>query len=261
MRLIARLNRARPFSFEWLAARLEAFTIPRAGGVVCITNYTRDAVAGLARKTWLAPNAVNLKFFDVAARPDPGEPPVILCIGDVCPRKNQNAFIRALEPLARGRKFKVVFFGRAARGEQYGDDFFQLLGKNQWCAYAGAPGHETIIESMKSASLLSLSSLEDNCPMTVLEAMAAGVPVVAANVGGVPDLIEHGKTGMLCNPLDAASIRDAMGKLLGAPELARQLAAEAKKQALERFHPVVIARRHLEIYREVLNIPRAHVKL
>ena len=89
--------------------------------------------------------------------------------------------------------------------------------------------------------------------MVVLEAMAAGVPVVAAKVGGVPDLIEDGKTGLLCDPLDAASMSGAVEKLLDKPEWARQLAAEANRLARERFHPLVIARRHLEIYREVLG--------
>jgi glycosyltransferase involved in cell wall biosynthesis len=253
LRLIARLNRARPFSYEWLMARLEKFTIPRANGVVCITNYTHDAVADLARKTWIAPNAANLKFFEADSSPNPAETPMILYIGDICPRKNQNTFIRALEPLARERKFKVVFFGRATRGQKYDDEFFHLLGENPWCRYAGTASHETIIEHFKKASLLSLASLEDNCPMVVLEAMAAGVPVVASKVGGVPDLIEDGKTGLFCNPLDAESIREAVAKLLDEPDLGRRLAAEAKKRAFERFHPVVVARRHLEIYREVLN--------
>ena len=75
MRLIARLNRARPFSYEWLAARLENFTLPRSGGVVCITNYTRDAVAGRVKKTWVAPNAVNAGFFDVQPEISPERPP------------------------------------------------------------------------------------------------------------------------------------------------------------------------------------------
>jgi glycosyltransferase involved in cell wall biosynthesis len=253
MRLIARLNGARPFSHEWLTARVEGFTIPRAGGVVCITNYTRAAVDGLARRTWVAPNAVNLKFFGLDASPDPAQTPMILYIGDVCPRKNQNAFIRALEPLALERKFKVVFFGRATRGQKYDDEFFHLLGENPWCTYAGTANHEEIIGYLKNTSLLSLASLEDNCPMVVLEAMAAGVPVVASKVGGVPDLIEDGKNGLFCNPLDAESIRAAVAKILDDPGLGRRLAAEAKRRALERFHPVVVARRHLEIYREVLK--------
>jgi glycosyltransferase involved in cell wall biosynthesis len=89
--------------------------------------------------------------------------------------------------------------------------------------------------------------------MVVLEAAAAGVPVVAARVGGVPDLIEDGRTGLLCNPLNAASMGGAVEKLLEQPPLARALAAEANRRARERFHPVIIARRHLEIYREVLG--------
>ena len=69
MRQIARVNRVRPFSFLWLAARLERLTIPRSGGVVCITDYTRQAVKDLARRTWVVPNAVDASFFEVKAQP------------------------------------------------------------------------------------------------------------------------------------------------------------------------------------------------
>src|SRR5947209_1392710 len=84
-------------------------------------------------------------------------------------------------------------------------------------------------------------------------AMAARVPVLAANVAGLPDLIEEGKTGFFCDPLDAASMRAGIERLLLNSAAARQLANQAKQRALERFHPRVIARRHLEIYREVLS--------
>ena len=255
MRLIARLNRARPFSFEWLAARMEAFTLPRAGGVVCITSYTRNAVTDRARKTWQVPNAVDAAFFDVQPEINPEHSPLILCVGAICARKNQNAFIRALDPLAEKRKFRLLFAGDAPHQDHYCRRFSELVRARPWCEHAGIIGRNEFRSHLGRASLLVLPSLEDNCPMVVLEAMAAGVPVAAANVGGVPELVEHGKTGLLCNPLDAASISDAVEKLLGQPELGRQLAAAAKKQALERFHPVVIARRHLEIYREVLNNP------
>src|SRR5207248_492010 len=106
---------------------------------------------------------------------------------------------------------------------------------------------------LREANLLALPSLEDNCPMVVLEAQAAGVPVVAAKVGGVPDLVEDGQTGFLCDPLDANSMREAIEKVLSNPGAARDLAVRAKLRARERFHPEVIARRHLEIYSEVLK--------
>ena len=89
--------------------------------------------------------------------------------------------------------------------------------------------------------------------MVVLEAMAAGVPVLAAHVGGLPDLVEDGKNGLFCNPLDAVSIRASVSKILDDPKLAQTLAATAKTGARERFHPLVIARKHVEIYQEVLS--------
>jgi hypothetical protein len=64
MRLIAKVNRVKPFSFFWLAAMLERFTIPRSNGVVCITRYTEAAVSDLAKRTWIVPNAVDASFFE-----------------------------------------------------------------------------------------------------------------------------------------------------------------------------------------------------
>lgn len=251
MRLVAEVNRARPFTFWWNAARLEAFALPRAQGVVCITDYTRQAVAARARKTWLVPNAVDAGFFDVVPKKDPAGPPVILCVGAISQRKNQNAFIRALDPLAAARKFRLVFLGSASSAQAYDREFLELLATRPWCGHAGFVNREQLKRWLGGAALLALPSLEDNCPMTVLEAAAAGVPVVAANVGGVPELVADGKTGLLCDPLNAASMAAAVEKILKQPAAAQAMADEARRVARERFHPTVIARRHLEIYREV----------
>jgi glycosyltransferase involved in cell wall biosynthesis len=252
MRKIARANHARPFSFLWLAGRLEGFTLPRTDGVVCISRYTQSAVARLARKTWVLPNAVDASFFDVQAAPDVTTPPVGLCVGTICGYKNQNDFIRALDPLAKEKKFKLVFLGQPEPGA-YSREFLKLVKERPWCEYAGFAGRERLKEFFKAASFLVLPTLEDNCPMVVLEAMAAGVPVLASNVGGVPDLIEHEKTGLFCDPQRPESFRAGVARLLGEPELGRQLVANAKTEAQRRFHPQVIARRHLEIYREVIQ--------
>jgi glycosyltransferase involved in cell wall biosynthesis len=253
MRLIAKVNRARPFSFLWLAARLERLTIPRSSGVVCITPYTQQAVMDLARHTWVVPNAVDVSFFDVNAVPAPGTPARVVCVGHVCVRKNQNTFIRALDPLAARHKFELRFCGVANESDAYGREFLSLVRARPWCVYHGLAQREELKAFLRQATMLVLPSLEDNCPMTVLEAMAAGVPVVAAQVGGLPDLIAEGKTGFFCNPLEAASMAAAVEKVLVNPSAAAEVARQARQRARESFHPEVIARRHLEIYREVLN--------
>jgi glycosyltransferase involved in cell wall biosynthesis len=228
-------------------------TIPRSSGVVCITPYTQEAVVDLARRTWVVPNAVDASFFDVNAAPVPGAPPRLLCVGHVCVRKNQNAFMRALDSLAGKHKFELRFCGVAHESDAYGREFLSLVRARPWCVYHGLAQREELKALLRQATMLVLPSLEDNCPMTVLEAMAAGVPVVAAQVGGLPDLIEEGKTGFFCHPLEAASMATAVEKVLVNPSAAAEVARQAKRCARERFHPEVIARRHLEIYREVLG--------
>jgi glycosyltransferase involved in cell wall biosynthesis len=252
MRLIAKVNHARPFSFSWLAAGLERLTIPRSNGVVCITHYTQDAVKDLAGKTWVVPNAVDPSFFGVNAEPPEGKIPRLLCVGNVCLRKNQNAFIRALDSLAPAGKFEVLFLGLVQAGGAYDDEFLRLIRERPWCIFGGMADRTQLKAHFREAAALALPSLEDNCPMVVLEAMAAGVPVVAAKVGGVPDLIEDGKNGFFCDPLDARSMAEGVARILKDKSLARTLARRAKEEAARCFEPKVIAQRHVEIYREVL---------
>jgi glycosyltransferase involved in cell wall biosynthesis len=68
-------------------------------------------------------------------------------------------------------------------------------------------------------------------------------------------LIEEGTNGMFLNPLDPVSMRDTTLRMLDDPAMAAKLAELAKERAKERYHPQVIATRHVEIYREVLNKP------
>lgn len=257
MRIMAALAGAKPFSYFWIAARLEGFTLPRSHGVLCITHYTQQAVADLARKTWVLPNAVEGSFFQTAD-PAPGPVPRVLVVGVVCPRKNQNAFILALDSLAQKHRFEVVFLGSAPPGNPYTEEFNALVKTRPWCRAEGYAGREALKEQLMKASVLALPSIEDNCPMVVLEAMASGLPVMAARVGGVPELIDDGKTGLLCEPSDPASMAAQVEKLLAGKEAARAMAQRAKDCARERFHPKVIARKHVEIYREVLNAERKH---
>ncbi len=207
----------------------------------------------LARRTWLVPNAVDASFFDVNAAPAPGLPARILCVGGACMLKNQNAFVHALDPLAGQLKFELRFCGGANERDAYGEEFLGLVKARPWCVYHGFANRAELKALLRQATMPVLPSLEDNCPMAVLEAMAAGVPVVAARVGGLPDLIEEGKTGFFCDPLDPSSMAAAVEKVLVNPCVAAAVAGRAHECARVRFHPKVIAQRHVEIYQEVLR--------
>jgi glycosyltransferase involved in cell wall biosynthesis len=255
MRSVARALRSRPFSYNWLAARFETVALARTRGVVCISRYTERAVAGLAKRTWLLPNAVDSAFYECV--PQPESPPQILCVATVCSYKNQNRLILALDRLAREMPFKLNFLGSASKGNAYGDEFFRLLESRPWCQWDGLVGRDELRSRMQKAAGLVLPSLEDNCPMVVLEAMAAGIPVAAARIGGIPDLVTEGNTGWLFDPLDPESIAAGVGRMLSDRATSIRLADAAKEAARERFHPRVVATNHLDIYRQVLQNLRA----
>jgi glycosyltransferase involved in cell wall biosynthesis len=253
MRLVAAINHAGPFSFQRWAARLEAVALPRTNGVVCLTRHTAKAVAALAPRTWVVPNAVETAFFDV--QPQPDETPVVLCVGSISPWKNQTALIRALDDQAAVRKLRLVFLGGAG-DDPYGREFRSLIATRSWCEHPGFADRSSLKVWLARATALVLPSLEENCPMAILEAVAAGVPVAAARIGGVPDLIEEGVTGLLFDPRDPGATARAVASLLDSASLRADLAGRARQLALTRFHPRAVASRHLEIYREVLAVEK-----
>ena len=249
MRQIARALRPKVMSFYWLTARLEPWAIRPAGGIICLSRYTRQQVENLARKTWLVPNAVAESFFQIGRAPAPQ--PTILCCANIALHKNQNLLIRALDPIAEKAGIQLVFLGRLADGDPYASEFVSLVNARRWCSHAGFQSGDALKAYLRTSHLLVLPTVEDNCPMVILEAMAAGLPVAASRIGGIPDLIEDGVHGLLFDHVNEQSMRAGILKLLNDPLAARALAAEAKKRALERHHPDEVARRHVAIYREM----------
>jgi glycosyltransferase involved in cell wall biosynthesis len=292
LRLIKKQVGFRPFSAMWLQSYLEGLVVPQFDGVICITEYTRKAVEAEVPKTWVVPNAVDPAFLTLGEKrvgmyesavtdakqrlgqqkvksdgaikaaglepahlstlPPLTKTPVILVVANVDPRKNQNAFIKALDPLTRSMNFEVRFFG-SCPDDEYGREFQRLVSERPWCHYGRMIGRGELRNQFADADLLVLPTHEDNCPMAVLEAMASGVPVMASKVGGVPDLIDGTTTGLFCYPNEPESFLSGVTRLLKERSLAEFLREAAYKKAMERFHPKVVAQRHIEIYRAVLN--------
>ncbi len=257
MRAVRKTLRAGLFSFHGSAAFLERVTLHRTGGVICLTSYTEQQVRGSCRRRWIVPNAVDSSYFRVPHHPREAR---IVCIGIVDRRKNQVSLIEALDAPAPTHSFTLTFAGGASTVAEYGAEFLRACTARDWCEYVGVLDTKQIQNLLSSATALILPSLEDNCPMVILEAMAAGVPVAASRIGGIPDLIDDEFTGLMFDPTSEASIRATVGRLLDDPASAEVMAERARAQAKLRFSSLNVAQRHLEVYRELLGSKKCLVR-
>lgn len=104
--------------------------------------------------------------------------------------------------------------------------------------------------------VLAVSSLTEGAPLVVLEAMGAGVPVVASAVGGIPDQVRHGREGLLVPPGDPAALGDALLELLQDPNLVRRMGEAGRRRAAIEFGHATMVGRIEEVYRDVLGLPQ-----
>jgi len=108
-------------------------------------------------------------------------------------------------------------------------------------------------ELLAGADLVVLPSFSEALPTALIEAAAAGRPVVATRVGGTPEVVHHGRTGLLVPPGDAHALAEAMSDVLSAPDWARRLGHAARRMAQERFSLGGQIDRTLALWSEVVS--------
>lgn len=121
------------------------------------------------------------------------------------------------------------------------------------CRFIGPVAYHQMPYLYPLASAFMLPSYSESFPMTLLESMACGTPVVATRVGGVPEMIEHNSTGMLVPPRDAAALAESLNTVLGDHRLARTLCMRARERVLKEFSAQVMAQRTAEVYKETVD--------
>lgn len=192
-------------------------------------------------------------------RPDADMPrDGVLFVGRITPHKGVDRLIAALPP---GERLTVV--GTTGHDQRAPErDYPRLLRKlaaGREVTFAGPAGEDELSERLRRARALVLPSVERTCygrrvaisellGLTVLEAMASGTPVIASRLGGLPEIIDHGRTGFLVPPGDVAALADQLRVVLGDAGLRARVGDAARASVLDRFTWDACARRCLDAY-------------
>lgn len=104
-----------------------------------------------------------------------------------------------------------------------------------------------------AADVFVLPSRQDNLPNTGIESLACGTPVVAFDVGGLPDIIDHRRTGWLARPFDTEDLAAGIAWVLAEGERTERLGSAAREAATQRFSEALVAAQYLDLYERVVS--------
>jgi glycosyltransferase involved in cell wall biosynthesis len=202
----------------WCQSRLERSNARRAKTVVCTSLYNSQIAAeayGLdTAAIAVVPEGIDLSVWDRVARESPRSPTgraTVLTVARLYPRKNIATLLNAAEKVRRS--VPNVHFQILGGGPQLPALRRQLrrLGLHEFVELLGeVPDSAAVREAFAAADVFCLPSLQEGFGIVFLEAMAAGLPIVASRAAAIPDVVPNGKAGILVDPSDPAALADAL---------------------------------------------------
>ena len=172
----------------------------------------------------------------------------IVFLGRITPQKN---IAMLLDALRRLENRTILLIGKGEMIESLQQDYADLADRVTW--YGTAP-HEDLPQIMQQARIYILPSHHEGHPKALIEAMSCGMPVVGTDVPGIQDVIQHGKTGWLCEKTPN-SIAQALEKLLQDEHLQNTLGENARQYALAHYSLDHIAQLEIDAMKIVTNTP------
>lgn len=188
----------------------------------------------------------------------PQERALILNVGRIDPQKNQRLAVEALGVLlAQGVDAHLLLVGPVTHMEYEAALRRAIdaagLERRVTIVTGLAPDSQALVDAYHAADVFLLPSTHEPFGIVVLEAWAAGVPVVAARVGGIPSFVRNGADGILFDPSDVADAVRAVASVLLDPALARRLAHGGRTKATTRFDWAVVSGLIEQLYEEVCH--------
>jgi glycosyltransferase involved in cell wall biosynthesis len=201
-------------------------------------NFDRFAQRSEDEEIWLQSTRQKLGI--------PLYAPVVGSVGRLAPQKGFTYLLTAARAvLAQRPEIHFIIAGSGHLQDELREQAIRLGIDSQIHFLGAQPDIEKIFRLM---NLFVSSSLWEGLPTTILEALAAGIPVVATQVSGTVEMVEHEQTGLLVAPGDPLGLAEAILHALAKPELMKEMAARGRDSVHRRFDIQTVAEQHLSLY-------------
>ncbi|MCS6948745.1 MAG: glycosyltransferase family 4 protein [Steroidobacteraceae bacterium] len=229
-------------------------TMRLADRVIVPSGYLQQVFAGYGIASQIVPNIIDLHCFARKSSDDaPGADPVILVARHLEPLYDVATAIRAFAIVRR--KYPGATLVVAGDGPERARlvALTEELGVQDRVEFTGRLTNSKMAGLYARADAVVNTSLLDNMPISILEALAVGVPVVSTDVGGIPYLVTDGETALLAPPRDTAKIAAALLRILGDHDLRSRL-IESGWQLVQQFTWERVRPRLLRCYSEFIPV-------
>ena len=236
--------------YERLLERLERIDLPRAPVVTTESafaiQYLKSRYPGLRLQQ--AEHAPNRAFFSVQRRPQTA-PARFISIGTIGFRKGTDLLFKALGELASRMPFELTFISSSKPAELQSLQATIPTALRERTQFKQSLLPEELAKELETHTMLLLPTRADTSPNAVKEAVVAGVPVVASNIGGIPDYVTPGKNGLLFPPDDLQGFLQAIEAACAHPLFGRgRVEAQTLQETREYLSPERMAQNFLRAY-------------
>jgi glycosyltransferase involved in cell wall biosynthesis len=225
-----------------------------ASAVVCISDFCRSQLMALVEpaawdKLRVVHCGIGVTDFAGELASRNGRPGLeVLMVGRVVPVKGHPVLIESLAELRRrGVDVRATIVGEGPERAAL-EAMAKRLGVADRLTFTGAVGQDDIRSYYARADVFCLPSFAEGLPVVAMEAMAMGLPVVSTRIMGIPEVVEHGETGILVPPARHDLLADALERLATDPELCAAMGAAGRRKVEAEFDSDDSAAQLREIY-------------
>lgn len=243
------------------SALIERYVVRHVRHLIAISRYVTDYYRPQLRRdvqVFYVPNAIDESFFNLTNGVDRQ---IILFAGRLIARKRPFDLVQAFARIADrvpGAQLRIAGEGNTEKPYTGAiRAFVQSAGLGDRVQLLGELPEPSILDAFAHCSILALPSAQETTPMVIAQAMAAGKPVVATRVGGVPEMVQHEKTGLLVEAGDIGGLADALLRLLNDPALRACQGEAGRIFAIENYRADSVARRTCQAYRTIEAVTRS----